>query len=130
MEMKMRGLWAAVAALACLPGAAQAQGALGANFNEHYEDVDYRDLEKAGARWVRLFVPMPQLDRGAAEHGAVRAILEAHDRGDKTILTLKFPYPRGNFTTAGTPAFEREPARVDAALPPGVGKERTLGDGK
>src|SRR3546814_8949041 len=122
MGMKMRGLWAAVSALACLPGAAQAQGALGANFNEHYEDVDYRDLEKAGARWVRLFVPMPQLDRGAAEHGAVRAILEAHDRGYKTILTLKFPYHRGDFPKAGTPAFERELARVDAVLPLVVGK--------
>ena len=73
----MRGLLAAVAALACLPGAAQAQGALGANFNEHYEDVDYRDLERADARWVRLFVPMPQLDRGVADHGAVKAILDA-----------------------------------------------------
>src|SRR3546814_1066929 len=65
---------------------------------------------------------MPQLDRGAAEHGAVRAILEAHDRGYKTILTLKFPYHRGDFPKAGTPAFERELARVDAVLPLVVGR--------
>ena len=118
----MRGLLAAAAAIGCLPGIAQAQGALGANFNEHYEDVDYRDLEKADARWVRLFVPMPQLDRGAAEHGAVKAILDAHTRGYKTILTLKFPYNRGDFPKAGTPAFERELARVDAVLPLAFGK--------
>ena len=118
----MRGLLAAVAALACLPGVAQAQGALGANFNEHYEDVDYRDLEKADARWVRLFVPMPQLDRGAADHGAIKAILDAHTRGYNTILTLKFPYNRGDFPKTGTPAFDRELARVDAVLPLVVGK--------
>ena len=118
----MRGLLTAVAALAWLPGLAQAQGILGANYNEHYEDVDYRDLEKADARWIRLFVPMPQLDRGAADHGAVKAILDAHTRGYKTILTLKFPYNRGDFPKAGTPAFERELARVDAVLPLVVGK--------
>ena len=61
----MRGLWTAVAAIVCLPGAAQAQSALGANYNEHYEDVDYHDLEKADARWNRLFVAMPQVERGA-----------------------------------------------------------------
>src|SRR3546814_18978524 len=65
---------------------------------------------------------MPQLDRGAAEHGAVRAILEAHDRGYKTILTMKFPYHRGDFPKAGTPAFERDLARVDAVLPLVVGQ--------
>jgi hypothetical protein len=120
--MLMRGLWTAAAAIACLPGAAQAQSALGANYNEHYEDVDYRDLEKADARWIRLFVPMPQIDRGAAEHGAVKATLDAHARGYKTILTLKFPYNRGDFPKAGTPAFARELARVDAVLPLVVGK--------
>ena len=52
----MRGLFAAVAAIACLPGIAQAQGALGANYNEHYEDIDYRDLEKAGAQ-VMIVAP-------------------------------------------------------------------------
>jgi len=115
-------LLVACAALVSVPGTALAQGALGANYNEHFEDVDYRDLEKAGARWVRLFVPMPQLDRGAAEHGAVKTILDASGRGYKTILTLKFPYMRGDFPKAGTPAFEREIARVDALLPLVMGR--------
>ncbi|AJA07311.1 hypothetical protein SKP52_01870 [Sphingopyxis fribergensis] len=122
----MRGLWTAVAAIACLPGTAQAQSALGVNYNEHYEDVDYRDLEKADARWIRLFVPMPQVDRGAAEHGAIKATLDAHARGYKTILSLKFPYNRGDFPKAGTPAFQRELARVDAVLALVIGKTDIL----
>ncbi|AQR73421.1 hypothetical protein [Sphingomonas sp. LM7] len=119
----MRKLIGGCAALVCVAGPALAQGALGANYNEHFEDIDYRDLEKADAGWVRLFLPMPQLDRGAAAgHGAVKAILDAGDRGYKTILTLKFPYNRGDFPRAGTPEFEREITRVDAVLPLVMGK--------
>ena len=61
---KWVGLTGAV--LALQSGAVMGQGALGANFNEHYEDVDYRELDSAGAKWIRLFLPMPQVDRGAA----------------------------------------------------------------
>jgi hypothetical protein len=105
-----------------MSGPVLAQGALGANYNEHFEDVDYRDLEKADAKWVRLFLPMPQLDRGAAEHGAVRTILEAGGRGYKTIFTLKWPYPKRDFPKAGTPGFDREVARLDGVLPLIMGK--------
>src|SRR3546814_7701894 len=44
-EDEMLRKWVGVAAsvLALQSGAAMAQGALGANFNEHYEDVDYRE---------------------------------------------------------------------------------------
>src|SRR3546814_17846910 len=71
-EDEMLRKWVGVAAsvLALQSGAAMAQGALGANFNEHYEDVDYRELDRAGAKCIRLFLPMPQVDRGAAAHGA------------------------------------------------------------
>src|SRR3546814_4626620 len=89
--MLRKWVGAAGAALALQPGAVVAQGALGANFNEHYEDVDYRELDSAGAQWIRLFLPMPQFDRGAAEHGAIRTTLEAGARGYKTIFTLKWP---------------------------------------
>src|SRR3546814_5424669 len=89
--MLRKWVGAAGAALALQPGAVVAQGALGANFNEHYEDVDYRELDSAGAQWIRLFLPMPQVDRGAAEHGAIRTTLEAGARGYKTIFTLKWP---------------------------------------
>jgi hypothetical protein len=122
----MRGLVTFGAAIVCLPGIAQAQGALGANYNEHFEDVDYRDLEKADARWIRLFLPMPQVDRGAAGHGAIKATLDAHAHGIKTILSLKFPYNHEDFPKAGTPAFERELARIDAVLPLVIGKADIL----
>ena len=118
----MRMLLAAGVAMICLSGDALAQGALGANYNEHFEDVDYRDLERADAKWVRLFLPMPQLDNGAAEHGAVKTVLEASGRGYKTIFTLKWPYNRSDFPKAGTGEFTRELARLDAVLPLVMGK--------
>lgn len=100
-----------------------AQGAIGANYNEHFEDVDWRDLEKADAQWVRLFLPMPQVDRaGAAEHGAIKTILAARDRGYKTILTLKYPYNRVPFPKVDSAEFERQLARTDAVLPLVMGK--------
>lgn len=113
---------AAGAAIAGLPGAAIAQQALGANFNEHYEDVDYRDFAKADATWVRLFLPMPQLDKGAAEHGAVRTTLDLHEHGYRTILSLKWPYLNRDFPKAGSDAMDRELARLDAVLPLVMGK--------
>lgn len=119
----MRLFLAAAAALIGLSGPALAQGALGANYNEHYEDVDYRELEQAGAKWVRIFLPMPQIDRQpAAEHGAVKAILEAKARGYKTILTLKYPYNRVPFPKAGGDEYQRQIARTDAVLPLVMGK--------
>lgn len=118
----MRKLLVVCAALLATTGVARAQGALGANYNEHFEDVDYRDLEKAEAQWIRLFVPMPQLDRGAAEHGTVRATLDAGKRGYKTILTFKWPYMRSDFPKAGSAEMQRELARLDAVLPLVMGK--------
>jgi len=103
--------------------AAQAQGTLGANYNEHFEDVDYRDLEKAGAHWVRLFVTMPELDRvPAAGHGAVKAILDAATHGYRTILSLKFPRNRRDFPRPGSPEMAREIAWLDQVLPEVMGK--------
>lgn len=114
----MRIFLAAGAALLSMSGPALAQSALGANYNEHFEDVDYRELEQAGAKWVRIFLPMPQLDREpAAEHGAVKAILDAKARGYKTILTLKYPYNRVPFPKADSAELERQLARTDAVLP-------------
>src|SRR3546814_12883179 len=109
----MVGKWGGAAglALALQPVAAAAQGALVSNFNEHYEDVDYRELDSAGAKWIRLFLPMPQVDRGAAEHGAIRTTLEAGARGYKTIFTLKWPQNDRDFPKAGSAAFARELAR-------------------
>lgn len=116
----MRAIVAAAALAICAAGPAAAQNALGANFNEHFEDVDYRDLEKGSAKWLRLFVPMQQLDR-ADKPGAVRTILDAGGRGYKTILSLKWPYPRKDFPKAGTPQFAAEIARLEKLLPQVMG---------
>lgn len=120
--MPRKWIGAATAAAMMLPGTAAAQGALGANYNEHYEDVDYRELDDAGAKWIRLFLPMPQVDRGAAEHGAIRTTLEASARGYKTIFTLKWPQSDRDFAKAGSAEFARELARLDAVLPLVMGK--------
>jgi len=118
----MRTLLTACAALLSI-GTAHAQGALGANYNEHFEDVDARDLDKAGARWVRLFVTMPELDRiPAAEHGAVRKILQVSRHGYQTILSLKFPRSLRDFPAPGTPEMAREIAWLDQILPLVMGK--------
>ncbi|MBB4839625.1 hypothetical protein HNP52_002694 [Sphingomonas kyeonggiensis] len=111
------------AALLSLPGAALAQGALGANYNEHFEDVDYRDLQKSDTQWVRIFLPMFQLDRGpAADHGAVKTILDVASHGYKTVLTLKFPYNRVAFPKADSETFRKDLARLEAVLPLVMGK--------
>ncbi|RYD57745.1 MAG: hypothetical protein EOP60_04010 [Sphingomonadales bacterium] len=116
-------LLAAGALLCSISTTTAAQGALGANYNEHFEDVDYRDLEKTDTTWVRLFLPMPQLDRGpAADHGAVKTILDVAGKGYKTILTLKFPYNRVAFPKADSPEFAKQLARLDAVLPLVMGK--------
>src|SRR3546814_9249093 len=87
-----------------------------------FRSVDDRELDSAGAKWIRLFLPMPQVDRGAAEHGAIRTTLEAGARGYKTIFTLKWPQNDRDFPKAGSAAFARELARLDAVLPPVMGK--------
>lgn len=117
------GLFAiGLAAAAMAPAAAAAKSALGANYNEHFEDVDYRDLKKADDRWIRIFLTMPEVDGGAAKHGAVRTVLDAETRGYKTILTFKWPFPRSDFPTSGTPEMAREVSRLDAVLPLVMGK--------
>jgi hypothetical protein len=119
--MRKTLLAASAALLIGIPGA-HAQGALGANYNEHFEDVDSVDLDKAGARWVRLFLTMPELDRiPAAEHGAVRTILKVSGRY-QTILSLKFPRNLRDFPRPGTPEMAHEMAWLDQVLPLAMGK--------
>src|SRR3546814_3621037 len=91
-----------------------------------FRSVDDRELDSAGAKWIRLFLPMPQVDRGAAEHGAIRTTLEAGARGYKTIFTLKWPQNDRDFPKAGSAAFAREIARLDAVLPLVMGKADIL----
>lgn len=125
MRHRTNTLCTALLALTAImaPAAAHSQSVLGANYNEHFEDVDYRDLEQAGLDWVRIFLAMPQLDRGSAEdHGAVRTILDLADNGYETMLTLKWPYHRMDFPALGTDRYSRELARLDELLPQVIGK--------
>src|SRR3546814_20925272 len=92
-----------------------------------FRSVDDRELDSAGAKWIRLFLPMPQVDRGAAEHGAIRTRLEAGARGYKTIFTLKWPQNDRDFPKAGSEAFEPEMHRHDAVLPSVMGAGGILG---
>ncbi|PSL06849.1 hypothetical protein CLV30_102238 [Haloactinopolyspora alba] len=100
-----------------------ANGALGANFNQNLDSVNYRELREAGAQWVRGFYPMPATDDGdPAEHFAIRSIRETADRGFNTILALKFPYNRKSFPEPGSDEMAAELARLDQVLPTVMGE--------
>ncbi|GAA3246288.1 hypothetical protein [Nonomuraea helvata] len=95
-----------------------AYGALGANFNQNLDALNYRELREAKAQWVRGFFPMPATDQGdPAAHFAIRKITEAAGRGYDTILSLKFPYDRASFPAPGSAKMSAELARLDRVLP-------------
>lgn len=94
------------------------QGALGANFNQNLDAVNYQELREANAQWVRGFFPMPATDEGdPAEHFAIRTILETADRGYDTLLSLKFPYNQSSFPESGSAELAAELDRLDRVLP-------------
>ncbi|MEV4359459.1 hypothetical protein [Nonomuraea sp. NPDC049625] len=102
---------------------ARAYGALGANFNQNLDALDYRELREARARWVRGFFPMPAADKGdPAEHFAISTITKAAARGYDTVLSLKFPYDAASFPAPGSPRMAAELARLDKVLPTVMGK--------
>ncbi|WP_220446832.1 hypothetical protein [Nonomuraea deserti] len=100
-----------------------ALGALGANFNQNLDALDYRELREAGAQWVRGFFPMPAADEGdPADHFAIRTLTEAAGRGYDTLLSLKFPYNQKSFPAPGSKEMAAELARLDRVLPAVMGK--------
>ncbi|WP_433443808.1 hypothetical protein [Nonomuraea sp. CA-141351] len=100
-----------------------AYGALGANFNQNLDALDYRELREARTRWVRGFFPMPATDQGdPAKHLAIRTINEAAGRGYHTVLSLKFPYNEASFPSPGSAKMAAELARLDKVLPTVMGK--------
>ncbi|WP_237107501.1 hypothetical protein [Nonomuraea sp. MG754425] len=95
-----------------------AYGALGANYNQNLDALDYRELRESGTRWVRGFYPMPATDAGdPAEHFAISTITDAGRRGFDTILSLKWPYNSASFPEPGSAAMAAELARLDRVLP-------------
>jgi len=125
MNILMTAMAALIATAGISPAAPTAplNGALGANFNEHYEDVDFTQLRRANDHWIRGFLPMPQVDpANPGAHPAITTTLEAERQGFATILTLKFPMKKTGIPRAGTPAFTRALKELDAVLPLVVGK--------
>ena len=99
-------------------GPEHAYGALGANFNQNLDSIDYGELELAGAEWVRGFYQMPETDDGdPSQHFAIENILEASERGHQTILTLSYPYDQTSFPEPGSPQMQQELDRLDEVLP-------------
>lgn len=99
-----------------------ALGALGANYNENLDRINYRELSSARATWVRGFYPLPQADRvPPAQSPVLQAARAAHDRGLRTVLSLQFPKANTSFPQPGTPAMAAELARLDRVLPQVLG---------
>ncbi|WP_202873700.1 hypothetical protein [Kribbella speibonae] len=95
-----------------------ALGALGANYNENLDQLNYRELRAARATWVRGFYPLPEADTvppGQSE--TLKVIRDAHNRGYKTLLSLKFPKTGTSFPRPGTPEMAAELERLDRVLP-------------
>jgi hypothetical protein len=106
--------------------AAHAQGALGASYNDQFTDVDYRDLERSGAKWVRMSLPLPQLDKGVGSNGVLNKILELSEKGYSTVLSLKLGYVGTIPPQVGSDAYQKDIARLDAALALVTGKVDVL----
>ncbi len=116
----------------CVPGAAlagetgddeqpaplPALGALGANYNENLDKVNYLELRQARASWIRGFYNMAEADDLApAESPTIRSILEADGRGYRTVLSLKFNKTNIPFPAPGSVEMAAELARLDRMLP-------------
>ncbi|KAB8192789.1 hypothetical protein FH608_025350 [Nonomuraea phyllanthi] len=139
-RLSIIALTAALAASTVTPATAQggkpvdhdkplgaAYGALGANFNQNLDALDYRELRESHTGWVRGFFPMPATDEGdPAAHFAIRTITETAERGFDTILSLKFPYGGAHFPEPGSAAMAAELARLDKVLPAVLGKVDVL----
>jgi hypothetical protein len=95
-----------------------ALGALGANYNENLDQLNYRELREARAGWVRGFYTLPEADEvPPARSATIRVIREAHDRGFRTLLSLKFPKSGTSFPQPGSEEMAAELRRLDRVLP-------------
>ncbi|WP_433473726.1 hypothetical protein ACQPZP_33675 [Spirillospora sp. CA-142024] len=95
-----------------------ALGALGANYNENLDQLNYRELREARAGWVRGFYILPEADQvPPAQSDTIRVIRGAHDRGFHTLLSLKFPKTDAPFPQPGSAEMAAELKRLDRVLP-------------
>jgi hypothetical protein len=95
-----------------------ALGALGANYNENLDQVNYHELRTARASWVRGLYMLLEADKvPPAQSDTIRVIREAHERGFHTLLSLKFPKAGIPFARPGSEEMAAELARLDRVLP-------------
>lgn len=93
-------------------------GAIGANFNEHYDDIDYDEMREANAKWLRIFVGPALPTRDAA----LDAVLAADANGFKTVLSIKWSFRDRDFPAPGTTEMQREIDRLNVILERVMGK--------
>ncbi|NYT40759.1 hypothetical protein HZY97_08325 [Sphingomonas sp. R-74633] len=123
--LKLLTIAAALLGAATAPSA-HAQGALGASFNDQVGELDYRDLEKSGAKWVRMSLPLPQLDKGVGSNAVLNKVLEVSERGYSTVLSLKLGYVGTIPPQVGSDAYLKDVARLDSVLALVTGKVDVL----
>ncbi|WP_222428309.1 hypothetical protein [Sphingomonas suaedae] len=99
-------------------GAVDFGGAIGANFNEHYDDIDYDEMREANAKWLRIFVGPALPTRDAA----LNATLAANSNGFKTVLSIKWSFLDRDFPRPDTANMQRELDRLDVILQRVMGK--------
>lgn len=98
-------------------------GALGANYNSEYQNVNYHDLGLAHVHWIRGFMVMTRVDpQDASAQPAIATSLAAEARGYHTILTLKWPFQRTGIPEQGSSAYTKALEQLDAVLPLVMGK--------
>jgi hypothetical protein len=96
---------------------------LGADFNQDLASADLRELQAAGARWVRGFFTMTDADNAdLADDPTIQAILALARRRYGTVLTLKFPYANTVMPAPGSSAMATALAELDKVLPAVMGQ--------
>lgn len=99
---------------------------LGANYNEGLHWLHYDELRSVGAKWVRGFVDMHQMDNipNDHDHPNVNALLDARKAGFKIILSLKWNYLDLDFPgfNEGSKEAAAELKRLQRLLPLVMGK--------
>lgn len=99
-------------------------GPLGANYNEGLHWLHYDELHRVGAKWVRGFVDMHQIDNIPPDHerSNVTALLNAGKAGFKIILSLKWNYLDLDFPNFRSDGGAAELKRLRQLLPVVMGK--------
>lgn len=98
-------------------------GALGANFNGEYQDLNFKDLTNADVHWVRGFIAMTQVDpREPGAQLGISTTLSAEKQGFHTILTLKWPFKKSGLPERNSQRYTKTLDQLDSVLPLVMGR--------